>query len=89
MMSQRKVAVRSQACAVLAIKALVGPQVLPRICGLMAQFDMIPQQLCAQRTVSHLLVEVELLIDDARRLDILVEKIRAIVTVERATLIKG
>ena len=74
---------------VYAVRAGLDPQVLLRIAGLFAQRDNIPHQLSCRTTPSCLLIDIEVAIETPAIANIMLEKLRSIVLVERVSLLEG
>lgn len=72
---------------IFAIRAVSDPQVMLRVAGLFAQRSIIPDQICARRSGDFLLIDVEVQLESSAIARLLVEKLRAIALVERATLL--
>lgn len=70
-----------------AIRAVQDPQVLLRIAGLYAQREIVPEQICCRKSGDFLLIDLEVVLDGDRTARILLEKIRSLVQVERASLV--
>lgn len=68
---------------VFAIRAWPDPQVIPRIVGLYAQREIMPEQICCRKSGGFILIDVEVVLDDDRAARILLEKIRSVVHVDR------
>jgi hypothetical protein len=62
------------------------PNLLPRVLGLVAQFDLIPCGIALTRSRAQLRLALELDRPDHRRAEILLHKVEAIPTVRRAGL---
>ena len=72
-----------------AVRAVQDPQVMLRIAGLFAQRNIVPRQLCCRTSGSWLLIDVEVEGGAPATAQLLLEKIRSIVLVERAHLVEG
>ncbi len=64
------------------------PNLLPRILGLLVQFETIPWSMALTRTPATLSLSIDLDRPEGLRADILLNKIGAIPSVRRATLVK-
>jgi hypothetical protein len=80
---------RTTPVLVMAIKALADVQALARIAGLFAQFGVVPVALSSQRSQGFLLIDVQFEDGDGARIDILLSKVKAIVCVQRASLVEA
>ena len=72
---------------IFAIRAESDPQIMLRVAGLFAKRNIVPDQICARRSGERLLIDVEVQLESSAVARLLVEKLRAIVLVERATLL--
>ena len=72
-----------------AVRAEQDPQVMLRIAGLFAQRNIVPHQLCCRTSGPWLLIDVEVACVAPANAQLLLEKIRSIVLVERAHLVEG
>lgn len=72
---------------IFAIRAASDPQVMLRVAGLFAQRGIIPDRFCARQSGDVLLIDVEVRLPDEGAARVLLEKLRSIVCVERATLL--
>ena len=85
---ERDVAPQQAASTLIAIRATDDPQIIGRIADGLAQRSIIPLLLLAKQDGGRILVEVQLAIDDDRVVSLLVERLRAMVSVERAMVIE-
>lgn len=74
---------------VFAVRAAQDPQVMLRVAGLFAQRSVVPRQLSCRTSGSSLLIDVEVALERPEIARLLLEKIRSIVCVERASLVEG
>lgn len=75
--------------AILAIRAIAEEQTLPRITGLFAQFGIVPTMISSRRVDDLLLIDVQFESEQADRVELLSEKLRAMVAVQRAIRVVG
>lgn len=78
-----------ESVSILAIKAAAEEQTLPRICGLAAQFGVIPTAMNCRQAGGLLIIEIEFPRESAPRQDLLLAKLQALVSVRRASLVAG
>lgn len=74
---------------VFAVRAAQEPQVMLRVAGLFAQRNIIPRQLCCRTSGSWLLIDVEVRLESGAVAQLLLEKMRSIVCVDRVNLVEG
>lgn len=79
----------AQALYVFAVRAAQDPQVMLRVAGLFAQRNIVPRQMCCRQSGTRLLVDVEAELDSPTIADLLLEKLRSMVLIERASLVEG
>lgn len=72
---------------VFAIRAATDPQAICRVAGLFAQRGIVPRQICARQSGAYLLIDVEVELESMTTARILLNKLRAMVLVERASLV--
>ena len=75
------------AITILAIKAIAETQTLPRICGLLAQFDVMPTTLTCRRAGVLMIIDIEFRSRQETREELLLAKIQALVQVRRASMV--
>ncbi|MXO64743.1 hypothetical protein [Altericroceibacterium endophyticum] len=73
--------------SVIALRAALETETLPRILGLLAQRGIVPTQLSARKCDSCLLVDIEIDERDPEVLNPLMGKLRALMLVDRAMLV--
>lgn len=72
---------------VFAIRAIADPQAICRIAGLFAQRNIVPHQICSRRSGAMLLIDIEVELESMSVARILLNKLRSMVLVERASLV--
>lgn len=85
---EQKFAVNSN-IYVFDVRAAQHPQMMLRIAGLFAQRDIVPRHLSCRTADASLLIDVEVALESPETARLLLEKIRSIVCVERASLVEG
>lgn len=73
---------------VFAIRAMPDPQVTLRVVGLFAQRNIIPHQACCRKSGECLLIDIEAELESPAVGSLLLEKLRSMVLVDRASLVE-
>lgn len=74
---------------VFAIRAARDPQVMSRVAAPFAQRNIVPHQLCCRASEQWLLIDIEVELEAPKIAELLLQKIRSIVLVERVNLVEG
>lgn len=85
--SEEYVAPEAVASAVIAVRATDDPQIIARVAGLLAQRSIIPKLLVAKPDGDRILLELQIATGDDHLVTLLLEKIRAMVSIERAMVV--
>lgn len=83
----RNQALEEHVLYVFDVRAVRDPQALSRVTGLFAQRNIIPDYVQCQRSDDFLLVEVGVKLKTPADADLLLEKLRSMVLIDRANLI--
>lgn len=70
------------------IRARLDPQTLLRVAGLFAQRGLIPERIFCRTSGAYFLIDVEVALEDLAAAEILLQKVRSQVLVERADLVE-
>ena len=81
------IAQSDRAPSLFAVRTSADPQVMLRVAGLFAQRDLVPEQICCRRVGEYLLIDIEIVLENDQTAQILLQKIRSLVHVERASLV--
>lgn len=88
-LSQKPAPVAGPELHVFAVRAAPDPQVMLRVANLFAQRNIVPDQICCRRSGRWLLVDIEAALESVAEAALLLEKLRSMVLVERASLVGG
>lgn len=73
--------------ALFCVRAALNVESLPRIVGLFAQRGIVPKQLTCRSAGTYLIVDLEIAVSDDAQVEILLQKLRAMVLVDRACIV--